>query len=595
MRSSWMHPASLLTIAALLAIPLPAQEGGAAPEVAARGPASTFFESVDVDVVNVEVYVTDRQGNPVTGLERDDFELRVDGERQEITNFFAATGPTATATASETESPASGTAPADSAMESPPLAREVQRLHLVIFVDNENLTPVDRNQVIRALQDSLAEDLGPADRVTLVSYDGSLNLRRLPTSEVGDLVAALEEMAGTSASGVHDQLDRVDILRQLQQTDLEADAASGPGFGTAGGPDFETVLRQLESYAESHYQKVERTVGTLRQFVDSLAGLGGRKALVYVSNGPSLHPAEALYRAFERKVPGLVHPSDSRQYDATHLFERLGRDANAARVTFYTVLAAGRGSQTLTPAERGAFASGPASTLGQVWSEDLDALERANARGSLQVLAASTGGRATLGSNDFDTALADLRHDMTKYYSLGFSAAALRGEDHEVEVRIPGHDYAIRHRETVRRQTPDQAMEAATRAALVFGEAGNPFGVRVEAGSPEKAKKGRYQVPLLVKFPIARLVLVPGGEFHQGEVSIYVAARDADGRMSPVQKTPAPVRVPRERLAAALRQVAGYRLGLLLEAGEHAVAVTVRDEVAKESSTALLRLDPGSI
>lgn len=587
----------LLWIAALLAIPVFAREGSAPPEIDGGVPASTFFESVDVDVVNVEVYVTDRDGNPVRGLARDDFELLVDGERQEITNFYAASEPgaafataradvsTSTGEASATEPATSGTAP-----ESP----AAQTLHLVIFVDNENLTPVDRNQVIRELQDSLADDLGAADRVTLVSYDGSVNLRSLPSNEVDTLVATLEEMAGTVASGVHDQLDRVDILRLLQQTDLEGNIGGGRRPAVGAGPDFQTILRQLETFAEGQYQKVERTVGTLRQFVDSLAGLSGRKALLYVSNGPSLHPAEALFRAFERKAPGLVDPSDYRQYDANHLFERLGRDANAARVTFYTVLAAGRGTQTLTPAERGAFASGSAATLGQVWSEDLDTLDRSNSRGSLQVLAASTGGRATLAANHFDAALTELRRDMTSYYSLGFSAGTLRGEDQDVEVRVSGGDYRVRHRETVRRQTPDQAMEAATRAALVFAESGNSLGVRVETGEPKEAKKGRLLVPVLVKFPIARLVLVPGESFHEGKVTVYVAARDAAGRMSPVQKLPAPVRVPNEKLLTAMGQVAGYRVGLVLEPGEQTVAVTVRDEVANTSSTALHRFDPRS-
>ena len=34
-----------------------------------------FFDTVDVYVVNVEVIVTDKHGNPATGLSRDDFEL----------------------------------------------------------------------------------------------------------------------------------------------------------------------------------------------------------------------------------------------------------------------------------------------------------------------------------------------------------------------------------------------------------------------------------------------------------------------------------------------------------------------------------------
>ena len=42
-----------------------------------------------VEVADVDVVVTDRQGRPVEGLTREDFELRLDGEKQAIENFYA--------------------------------------------------------------------------------------------------------------------------------------------------------------------------------------------------------------------------------------------------------------------------------------------------------------------------------------------------------------------------------------------------------------------------------------------------------------------------------------------------------------------------
>ena len=51
------------------------------------------MDSVRVDVVNVEVFVTDKDGKPVYGLKREDFELIVRGEQVEISNFFAPPSP----------------------------------------------------------------------------------------------------------------------------------------------------------------------------------------------------------------------------------------------------------------------------------------------------------------------------------------------------------------------------------------------------------------------------------------------------------------------------------------------------------------------
>ncbi len=84
-------------------------------------PGEVFSESIDVDVVNVQVFVADRSGRPVRGLGRDDFELQVDGKPVDITNFYAAgaaeeTAPaTAVAPAPAAASPASPAAAASSA------------------------------------------------------------------------------------------------------------------------------------------------------------------------------------------------------------------------------------------------------------------------------------------------------------------------------------------------------------------------------------------------------------------------------------------------------------------------------------------------
>ena len=48
----------------------------------------TFGEAVEVNVVNLSVYVT-RGGEPVTDLSREDFEIIEDGERVPLTNFYA--------------------------------------------------------------------------------------------------------------------------------------------------------------------------------------------------------------------------------------------------------------------------------------------------------------------------------------------------------------------------------------------------------------------------------------------------------------------------------------------------------------------------
>ena len=56
--------------------------------VAAMGQLSRTSETIDVNVVEVDVVVLDAQGNPVPGLRASDFDLRVGGHRRAITNFY---------------------------------------------------------------------------------------------------------------------------------------------------------------------------------------------------------------------------------------------------------------------------------------------------------------------------------------------------------------------------------------------------------------------------------------------------------------------------------------------------------------------------
>ncbi|MEO1366644.1 MAG: VWA domain-containing protein [Acidobacteriota bacterium] len=556
---------------------------------------NSFFETVEVEVVNVEVFVTDRKGEPVSGLQKEDFEITHDGDPVEITNFYASSAALAADEASAVErldEPA-GQAPS---IDLEPID---QRLNLVIFLDNRNLDAKNRNRVIEALRGSLFFNLKPEDRVTIAAYDGTLTVRQGLTGDANQLAEVLDEMAARGATGVFSKLDRIAILRELQQTDLEGDvvAAGGStvGFGGGAGADYEGILQQIRAYTQGEFERIASTVEAMARFVDTLAGLEGRKALIYVSDGLSLRPGEALYQAFAAKAPSSLgrFEVEAREYDASPLLERLAKVANASRVTFYSVLAAGASSRGLSGAERTAFVPSTSGAFGDVWNEGLDELERSNFRSSMQILAEATGGIATLSTRNFSKALKRVQKDLGTFYSLGYEAPdGEKGKDYRVKVEVKRDDLRVRHRETFRIRSQDEEMQVRTRSALLFNQPENPLGVLVEFGPPQEDDKGLFLVPLIVKFPINKIVLAPGEKTHDGKVSIYVGARAVEsGGMSPVQKLPAPVSIPNDKVMTALGQVAGYRLMLHLSPGEHSVAVSVRDEVAQVESTTLVNFD----
>lgn len=581
MNSLWKRALGALGFAFLLAAgPTSAQD-----TADVQRPADTeFFDSVDVDVVNVDVYVTDKKGQPIRGLTREDFRLFEDGEEQEITNLFAAQDRVAGRDEVASAAPSASTPASESA---PPALSPAQQLHLVIFVDHQNLRAGSRNRVLKALRDDLFSSLRAEDRVTLVGFDGSVDVETVPTADPEQIAAGLDRLMRKAPTGQLASQDKASLLRDLSRA-VDADELAIYRGG-------------ILSYAQQEFDQLRSTVGAVSQFVSILSGLEGRKALVYVSDGLSLNPGEILFRAYERRTRSLGGTqinvnSEARQFSAAPLFEALGEQANAGRVTFYTILAGGQRSSLMTPAEVPARVDmGDTRDLGRTMDPGLETLEVANRQGSLEILAQSTGGRSTSSVFAFDNAIEDLRQDLRSYYSLGYSAGDPDDQDdRELRVEVSNPDWRVRHRESFRLRSLDERMESVTRTALTLQSGANPLGVEVQVGLPEQAHRKQWTVPILVKFPLALLTLLPGEDSHRGRASIYVATQDADGDQSAVQKVPAPIEIPKDKLELAREQVAGYRLALAMGKGEHLVAVTVRDELADVNSSYLLLFDPSA-
>jgi hypothetical protein len=138
-------------------------------------PPPVFVERIDVEVINVEVFVTDGQGRPVTGLTREDFEILHDGKPVPISNFFTVSRRDRVAHELEGGAPpaagsGSMTAPAD--------LPEDQQLNLLVYVDHFNLRPQNRTRVLGTLGGFLEDRMFQGDRVMIVGYD-ILHIRQL--------------------------------------------------------------------------------------------------------------------------------------------------------------------------------------------------------------------------------------------------------------------------------------------------------------------------------------------------------------------------------------------------------------------------------
>lgn len=527
-----------------------------------------FMDTVNVSVVNVDVYVTDKQGNPVSGLTKNDFELFENKRPVEITNFYAVSNGKAVSQPEPPVAVAAGeTAPAPAPVATEPARTpEDQRLRMIVYIDNFNLRPFNRNRVIRELRAFLGQNLGRDDQVMLATYDRELHIRRTFTSDPGVIASALTELEKISAQGVHADSERRDTLERIEESRSVIEAEN-----------------YARTYAESQYNDLAFSIDGLKKLTDSLAGMPGRKAIVYVSDGLQMIAGQDVFYAVQNKYGDQsTSLTKTLQFDVSRRLSELAAQANANRTTFYTIDAAGlRVYESVTAENRG---SAPAAGLTQI----VDSVRFSNLQSTLQLMAEKTGGLAVINTNTFMPALEKMARDFRSYYSLGYTPPHFGdGRYYRLEVKVKGRkDLVVRHREGYRDKSVEARMSDGTIAALNFSFDENPLGVSLDFGSPQRRDDGFFLVPVQVKIPIGKLVLVPREQTQteDAKVRLFIAAIDSNGSTSDVQNVPVPISVAKADVATAVNKYYTYSVNLLMRNGEQRVAVGVRDDVAAQAS-----------
>lgn len=559
------------------------------PASAAAPPAApSFGEVVEVNVVNVEVYVTDRNGNRVTGLKKGDFAVFEDGKPVGVSNFAEVERNAANRTPAGAPPPASAEpVAADGRV---PAADPESRLSLVVFVDDLHIRPENRTRAVEQIRKFLARNLQPGNRVLLATYDTGLRVRRSFTSDPAAVDTTLQEIERLPAYGQQEDSGR----RTAYQTMLELNSLNPCGA---------EIIKPVEGFAEQTRGEALRTVGALTVMINSLSGVPGHKALLFVSDGISITPGEELFQAASELCNGSAFSTtastgervarggedeakyqanqaalDAQKYSVAKPFETLAAHASANRVTLYTLQASGlRG---FASADASLDLSERALQVGTVQQ-----IQTSNLKGSLTAMAVDTGGRAMLDVNDFLPELARMQEDFESYYSLGYTPAHTGdGRDHKIEVKLKPSGLRVRYRQSYRDKPTMEKVVDRTLAALFHGVEDNPLDVTVEIGDPAPAEGGQYAVPVRLKIPLFKLAILSGEEHYQGKLRILVATRDDAGGISPVRQVEVPLQIPRKEVLNALGQYYIYTLTLKMKPGAQHVAVAVRDELAAATS-----------
>ena len=564
-----------------------------------RAEMTQFFGNVDVSIFNLEVFVTGADGRPVTGLMLEDFELFVDGEPTPILNFYDGNRARTYEGAAEGQDDRSKAEPET---DLPP--PEGQRLYVVVFIDNTSIRPSNRNRVIGKLRQVLDANLGPEDRVVVVTQGAGLKIRHEFSDPIEDLDGVLDSLEMEIGGTGQFNSERYAIISELKRArSLSAGSQIGSSPGSAFIQDeiitdARSVLNRIQTYQQWRFDTVRLGANAMAEFLDALSGLEGRKALLYVGEGSAFRVAETLYQAWEEKYQytwGAIQnaPSDLAGFNAAfaanrrnlrRVFEAVGARAAASRVTFYAIDAGMEFATTQSSAEHPGYSGASMHETTRLMHQQQ----------SLQLLANVTGGKHFTNLENVEGVVSDLSNDFFNYYSLGFAPPGSPDREyHDIDVKVRRPGVQVRHRSGFRAKSLGDMMEDRLHSALVLDVAPNPLSVTVSSEEARKLKRDRYRIRLLARVPMGSLLLVPQADEHLGRITVWVAVSNLHGDTSDVHSRRLPVRVPRRDLVRALKQEVGYAVDLTIRGGRQRVAVIVRDELSMVSSIVTIELENG--
>jgi VWFA-related protein len=577
MRSTAAPSILCLIPALLLSLPSPAAAGGAESVGEAEAP---FVERLDIDVINVEAFVTDKDGKSVDDLTLADFEVYEDGKPVELTNFFQndrleSLAGEASALAPEAGAEAAPAAPAQ------PDSREDQRLNLVVYVDLYHLRPANKAKVLDQLGSFVEKRLGHGDRVMTITHQRSLKMIHPFTQDFQKVRAGIAEVSKMATGG--------------QAADSERRRVTNAIFFSTDNPamDQQNALLAIKTFAEQQALEIGSSMTALETVLRSLGGLPGRRALLYVSDGLEKQPGLDLFQLYRDKFGGGSRAGDAAildnpaveviRTDQTRIFNEVAATANTYQVTLYTLQARGAASLPHLNAQE-------ADTSAGVGGSFTASTERMHSEQEpLIALADETGGAAIINTSNFKGAFESLSNDFNSLYSLGYrSKNGGDGRYHKIEVKVKRPGLKVRHRSGYVDNSLEKRVADRAYSSLILDLESNPLGVTVEFATPKDQGFNKYHLPLLIRVPLAQLALLPDGDKYRGKLRIFFAVQDPDGAVSQVQEIPYPVEIPAAEMDQLREKEVGYAMKLAVREGSPKIAVSVWDEIAG-TETHLLR------
>ena len=528
---------AIVVTAALLATQLSSQQQTA-----------TF--STTANVVVVDVTVTSRDGKSIGNLTASDFLVYEDNKLQTLQSCelqkldnkpLEPIQPAKTLQTREAPKPAAAPAP-----ETPAAKLDLRDHRLIVMLfDISTMQPQEQVRAVDAAIKFLGTQMTTSDLVSIMTFGAELKTVLDFTGDRDQLISTLHAFHVGEASELS------------TQADTGADTQDISGSFVADETEFNIF-------------NSDRKLAALEDAARRLAHYPEKKALVYISSGI--------------QKTGVENQS---QLQATV------NAAIRANVAFYPIDA--RGLMATPPGGDATQAASVGSNLytGSAQQSLMDNFH--NTQETLDTLAADTGGKALLDSNDLTLGMTQVQKDMSSYYMLSYAStnAAEDGKYRRIQVKLAPKLADLKaklefkqgyYAPTTFAKMTGANKEAQLQEALLSDNPVTDLPIAVEVDYFRLAK-GKYFVPISVRIPGSALSFTNKGAKAATELDFVAEVRDARGKPASTVGDTIPLKVASTTAGEVTRKQIQYDTGFTLTPGKYSLKFVARENGEGKTGT----------
>jgi VWFA-related protein len=495
-----------------------------------------------VRLVLVDVVVTKGKGEAVTGLQKKDFEVLEDGKPQTISTFEEHHGTAPTQIKLPTLPPHVYT--------NYPVTKTADSVN-VLLLDALN-TPSKDQAYVHSQMIKYLKTIPPGTRVAIFTLASRLRMLQGVTTDSSDLLAVLN----SSKTDPHQSAllpSNAETDANQRMIDFMMENSAGPATAPAtlalAAVDPINAMKQFmaDNAAFQTEQRIELTLQALQQLARYLAGVPGRKNVIWFSGS---FPVNIFPNP---DVPDPFTVTDSFQDDIRKTADLL----IAGEVAIYPIAAEGLAPDAAYEAngkeigeKRGQFA-----LRDQVRNLRTGGVDRDSNHSSMDELAKETGGEAFYNTNGLNDVLSRVVNNGTRYYSLAYTPSNVKmdGKYRRIQVKLlNGRDTLAYRRgyyaddlETalaagqkpdsdpllmlMGRNLPDYSQILYKIRVLPSDPQPPPDAARLGSNTEMKGPFTRYGVDFAISPQDLKLDPTQDGT-HHGNIEIVLLAYDREGR-----------------------------------------------------------------